>query len=337
MVYSIRDLTLVTLVTAFLLLPANCCVAEQKHGDEDSREAIQLISLRPGITLEVVDWGGTGETMVFLAGLGHTAHVFDEFAPRFTNEYRVIGITRRGFGASTLAETGYCLDTLVDDIRLVIDSLRLGTVILVGHSLGGDEMTALALKHPDKLKNLIYLDGPYDRVTTKDSLSKYSVPEMDSPEPTPAELKSPEGYRWFYERVNGVKMPVSEISAMFDWKDDGSFGGTTTPGWVYGQIMESLGNPVYDRITLPALAIYGVEYPIEELFIDFNQADSAIQSLMRARYEATKRLAALSRRRFRKRMKNARVVEIYGAGHSLYITHADRVEQVMRSFLKGKR
>ncbi len=81
MVYFVRGLTIVALVAAFLLYTANSCVAEKKHGDEDSRETIQLISLRPGITLEVIDWGGDGETMVFLAGLGHTAHVFDEFAP----------------------------------------------------------------------------------------------------------------------------------------------------------------------------------------------------------------------------------------------------------------
>ena len=37
------------------------------------------------VRLEVVDWGGQGPTLILLAGLGHTAHVFDGFAPRLTS------------------------------------------------------------------------------------------------------------------------------------------------------------------------------------------------------------------------------------------------------------
>jgi hypothetical protein len=34
-----------------------------------------------GVRLEVLDWGGTGTPVVLLTG-GHTAHVYDEFAPK---------------------------------------------------------------------------------------------------------------------------------------------------------------------------------------------------------------------------------------------------------------
>ena len=51
--------------------------------------------------LEVLDWGGSGRGLVLLAGLGSTAHVYDDFAPKLTSEYHVYGITRRGFGASS--------------------------------------------------------------------------------------------------------------------------------------------------------------------------------------------------------------------------------------------
>jgi pimeloyl-ACP methyl ester carboxylesterase len=45
----------------------------------------------------VLDWGGTGPPLVFLAGLGNTAHVFDHFAHQFTDRFRVLGVTRRGY------------------------------------------------------------------------------------------------------------------------------------------------------------------------------------------------------------------------------------------------
>lgn len=45
--------------------------------------------------------------VVFLAGLGFTAHVFDDFAPRLTDRHHVVAITRRGFGASSKPDGGY--------------------------------------------------------------------------------------------------------------------------------------------------------------------------------------------------------------------------------------
>src|SRR4051794_3990269 len=60
------------------------------------------ISTRDSVSLEVLDWGGSGPPIAFLAGGGSsTPHDFDDFAPRFTNRHRVIGITRRGSGGSS--------------------------------------------------------------------------------------------------------------------------------------------------------------------------------------------------------------------------------------------
>lgn len=63
--------------------------------------SIQFVAVEPGVKLEVLDWGGTGRPMIFLAGLGNDAHIFDTFAPKFTAHYHVYGIARRGFGASS--------------------------------------------------------------------------------------------------------------------------------------------------------------------------------------------------------------------------------------------
>jgi len=328
--------------TVMILVAASCTSrTDQCETFGDLSPTSQLVPIRPGVALEVVDWCGEGDVLVFLAGLGHTAHVFDEFAPRFTDSYHVLGITRRGFGASSQPETGYTLDTLIDDLRLVLDSLRLGPprrVILIGHSLGGDEMTGLAARYPDYVRALVYIEGAYDRVTTADTLSHYPVTETGSPPPeqTPDELASPEGYQRFYERVNGVKMPLGEIVAMFDWNNDGSYAGYSVPAGAYPGIRGSLRDPVYDAITAPALAIYAVGYPIEELFPDWAKADTASRSQMRAHYHAATRCDSLSRAHFRNAMTNGTIVEIPGAGHSLYITHGDTVAGVVRGWLESR-
>jgi hypothetical protein len=62
---------------------------------------VQMVTVEPGVRLEVLDWGGSGSPLIFLAGAGDTAHRFDGFAPQFTKQHHVYGITRRGFGASS--------------------------------------------------------------------------------------------------------------------------------------------------------------------------------------------------------------------------------------------
>jgi non-heme chloroperoxidase len=47
---------------------------------DTSGHTVSFVMVELGVQLEVLDWGGTGETLVLLTGLGDNAHVFDEFA-----------------------------------------------------------------------------------------------------------------------------------------------------------------------------------------------------------------------------------------------------------------
>src|SRR6185295_2993186 len=98
---------------------------------------VQFVRVEEAVQLEVLDWGGSGRPLVLLAGSGNSAHVFDDFAPKLTGFGHVYGITRRGFGASTRAESGYTDQRLADDVLQVLDSLKLVAPVLVGHSMAG--------------------------------------------------------------------------------------------------------------------------------------------------------------------------------------------------------
>jgi len=78
---------------------------------DTSGHKISFVTVEQGVQLEVLDWGGTGQTLVLLTGVGDNAHVFDEFAYQFNDRFHVIGITRRGFGRSSQPAHGYDLDT----------------------------------------------------------------------------------------------------------------------------------------------------------------------------------------------------------------------------------
>src|SRR5580692_11792545 len=110
---------------------------------DPSPHTTRFVTVDNGVRLEVLDWGGSGRPMILLAGGGNTAHVFDDFAPKLTSAFHVYGITRRGFGESGFSPEGYGADRLGDDVLAVLDSLKLIRPVLVGHSLGGEELSSL--------------------------------------------------------------------------------------------------------------------------------------------------------------------------------------------------
>ena len=126
---------------------------------DTSGHKVSFVTVEPDVQLEVLDWGGTGETLVLLTGLGDNAHVYDQFAYQFTDRFHVIGITRRGFGRSSQPAHGYDLDTRARDDIAVLDKLNIRQAVFVGHSVAGTEMNKLAAAYPDRVKKLVYLDA----------------------------------------------------------------------------------------------------------------------------------------------------------------------------------
>ena len=129
--------------------------------NQEARHTTQFVTVDHDVKLEVLDWGGSGRPIVLLAGLGDTAHVFSSFAAALTEHYHVYGITRRGFGASSAPASGYSADRLGDDVLAVMAALKLTKPVLVGHSMGGEELSSVGSRCPDKVAGLVYLEAAY--------------------------------------------------------------------------------------------------------------------------------------------------------------------------------
>lgn len=130
---------------------------------QDSESKVQFVEVEPGVRLEVVDWGRQGRPVVLLAGLGDTAHVYDQFAPKLIDAYHVYGITRRGFGASSVPTSGYAPARLAYDVVQVLDRLKLDRAVLAGHSVAGEELSVLGARNSNQIAGLVYLDAAWDR------------------------------------------------------------------------------------------------------------------------------------------------------------------------------
>src|SRR5688572_3816378 len=93
-----------------------------------------------GINLHYMDWGGEGDALLFIPGLGCTAYAFDKLARRFADTFHVLALTRRGHGDSDFPDSGYDLETLTEDLKQFLNVLRIHRVILVGSSMAHIEI-----------------------------------------------------------------------------------------------------------------------------------------------------------------------------------------------------
>src|SRR5436190_2468905 len=130
-----------------------------QNATDTSSHKTRFVNVEADVRLETLDWGGTGRPVILLAGAGNTAHIFDELAPKLKADYHVYGITRRGFGNSTVTTSGFLADSLADDVLAVIDSLGVRRPVLIGHSIAGQELSSIGSRHPDKVAGLIYLEA----------------------------------------------------------------------------------------------------------------------------------------------------------------------------------
>ncbi len=147
---------------------------------DKSSDQSGLVSVN-GINLHYLDWGGDGNTLLFLPGLGNTAYIFDRIARRFTNQFHVVALTRRGHGDSDDPETGYDLETLTEDIRQFLDTLKIDKVIFAGSSIAHMEICHFAALYPERVLKIVYLDAAYDRTTFKILEEQYPLKDVRPP------------------------------------------------------------------------------------------------------------------------------------------------------------
>jgi len=287
-----------------------------------------MVRVDRGVRLHYLDFGGTGPTILFLAGLGNTAHAFDDFAPRFTDRFHVVALTRRGFGESDHPESGYDTRRLVADIRAAIDALHLGRVTIIGHSIAGEEMTRLANESPSLIDKLVYLDAAYDRVTAAGLLDDaFPVPPNvpARPEPTAADTATPAAYVAFVHRMRGVNIPESDIRTRFRYD-----------GWreeiTNAYVSIEPEHPKYSGVKAPALAVYAVTDTVTQLE-PWQRDDPAYAAAWQDVVRGVGRVDRVSRDQFRREVAHGTVLEIHGGHHWIFVSHRDQVLAAVRHFL----
>src|SRR5262245_55464042 len=120
---------------------------------------IQLVT---GLTYNVQDWDGPGETtFVLVHGFTDLGAGWCEVAPILAAHGHVIAPDLRGHGDSDRVGPGgyYYFFDYVADIDDVIRQLARPRVVLVGHSMGGNVASYYAGTRPERVARLVLIEG----------------------------------------------------------------------------------------------------------------------------------------------------------------------------------
>lgn len=296
---------------------------------DSSPHSVQFVTVDDKVKLEVLDWGGSGRPLVFLAGLGDTAHRFDRFAPKLTSTYHVYGITRRGFGASSApvpANNNYSADRLGDDVLAVLDALKLSHPVLAGHSIAGEEMSSIATRYPEKVAGLIYLDAGYqyafydrssgdlniDSIELRKTLALI-VPGMDQKVLMQELLQKtlPQFQKDLQEQLKTLQvMPAPPTGTQMPLADSAVMG----------------GEQKYTDVRVPVLAFFAVPHDMGPAFQGDPVARAAAEASDLAR-------AGAQADAFEKGIPSARVVRLPHANHYVFLSNEADVLGEMNAFI----
>jgi pimeloyl-ACP methyl ester carboxylesterase len=267
--------------------------------------------------------------LVFIPGFGNSAHVFDEFAPRFTDRYRVIGASRVGFGESDQPTVlGYSMPERLSHLRAILDSLGAERVVLIGHSLGGSELTEFAGAYPSRVEALVYLDAAYDHKAISALENEIDSMRGNAPMPTASDRASAAAYRNYLRKQRGVTWPVGEILATYRSSSSGEILGPRAAPHVWEATERALVSADFSRFNAPALMFFSVHHVPSDL-APWLLNDSADVALF-----ARKFLTPIERERTRVRrlVRGGEAIEAR-VHHYQFLADPEGTEAAIRAFL----
>jgi pimeloyl-ACP methyl ester carboxylesterase len=315
--------------------------ASAEFAIDPSPHKARLVAVEKSVKLEVLDFGGGGgggPPLIFLPGLGNTAHNFDKFAPNFTAKHHVYAITRRGWGISSVPAptiANYDADRLGDDVIAVMDALKLERPVVAGHSIAGGELSSIGSRYPQKVAGLIYLDAGYayafytpgggippgmnpllDAKELKQRLEGLNVPAIRRQEALPLVEALQKSLPQFEKDLAVAQASLKASPSVPPARE-------TEMVKVSDAILG--GAHKYTVIKPPVLAIFALPHAVPE------SAPPAAKSAM----QAMDSLAAVHADAFEAGVPAARVVRLPNADHYVFRSNETDVTREMNAFMDG--
>ncbi|MFZ7133351.1 MAG: alpha/beta fold hydrolase [Eubacteriales bacterium] len=264
------------------------------------------VNVEPNVNIYIEDLNPSGsKTILFLHGwpINHKAYEY-QFDQLPKMGYRCIGIDIRGFGYSDKPAKGYSYDRLSDDVKCVIDTLKLKDITLAGHSMGGAISIRYMARHNGYGVSKLALFGAAAPSFTKRAdfpygLSKQQVTQYvnNTYQDRPKMLQQ-FGDMFFFQYIT---------QALSDWFFQL---GLQAGGWSTALSLISLRDEALfsdlEKINVPTLIIHGVHDRICPFPLGVAQ---------------------------NQRIKNSKLVPFYYSGHATFYDERDKFNMELAQFV----
>lgn len=206
--------------------------------------------------LAYIDEGDSENVLLFIHGLGSYLKAWDRNIPELKKHFRCIALDLPGYGKSSKQIHSGDVSFYVEIINEFITKLNLENVSLVGHSMGGQIVSAYTIKHPNQITKLI-LAAPAGFETFNEEEVEL-IKKIISPEIL---FKTSDHQIRLNYQFNFFKMPLEVEEMIADRitiKDDEDFYKHCTI--VSNSLFGLLNAPVFDQlkeINTPTLIFFG--------------------------------------------------------------------------------
>jgi pimeloyl-ACP methyl ester carboxylesterase len=223
----------------------------------------------------------------------------------------------------------------VEDIREFLDHLRVERVVLVGHSMGGDELTSFVRSYPDRVRALVYLDAAIERnpkLQREDPLR--DLPSNKEPEDA---WDSVEDFLEYCRRdypfvTKHWDVWRDELLQQVDIEPDGKVRDRLTPELFkkFRDVMTDF-KPEYSGIRCPVISFYAMPDSHPRLPKD---ASRELVEAANAYWQNIRNgWIRENGERLQRAVEHAMVVEIPDAGHYLFLDKEEQVAEQTKRFL----
>ena len=197
--------------------------------------------------------------------------------------------------------------------------------------MGGNEITAMASTHPDRVASILYLDGAYDWSDFGAAFKAFPPVYLNPPARAMASLDTWRAYQrtyWFPE-INDLSRVEAYNRELVVLSPEGKVRSVMSDSASEGLIATLLSyHRDYAKIHSPALAIYA------ETMLDIRKGDSAQVAMnlgWERKYMAPFRAASIER--VRHELPNVEIVNVLGTHMDFVFTSREKVVDAIRKFL----
>ena len=249
---------------------------------------------------------GEGEPLVLLHGFTGTGNTWETFSEKWSKFFKVIMIDLPGHG-KTNVKSPRTMEQFCQDLKLLLDQLKIKKTHLLGYSMGGRAALSFALNYPDYVQSLI-LESASPGLKTGEERRKRR--EADALLAEQIMVNGIEGFTYYWENIPlfetqkhlpaHIKKVIrhERLSQLPEGMAESLLymGTGSQPSW-WDKLVE---------VTIPVLLVVG---SLDKKFIRINQE-------------------------MKKLLPNAELVTVVKSGHAVHVEQVEKFDKIVMEFLE---